>query len=654
MKAALNRVKYQIATGLLMSGVAGMSIYGLEAREIENDAARLTAEQVGEIEERIALADAELESTATLISQAHPKISVLRDYINGLALSKSRNVPWLWAYVAARSDVPLIETEIRSQEEMQAFMVRSRPDSSAVLAPVVYSNGSPDTDVIGVDILTHADLAKFVADSTHLSTRQIREPLVTFVFPGLPADTVFMTRYVFPATEPSTGIERPSLILRGLTAASIRKSAQLKFGQSLRLEDRSVEPPRRLIEVGEDPADADWLPTSEVSIGSQRIGVTLSKPREGTRPDWWMLVTATGLLMTGLYAALRSGFIAGARANHLGSILNSTEQRLADTQRREIAFFENAGTANCETDFASGKLIRVNDSLCHMLGYAREELIGKTFSDITHPDDIALSRTQLFDDGGAPKAQLQFEKRYMRKDGTAMWGLVNSKLHFDGAGQPKSYMTVIINIDDRKRDEATKALLTRELAHRVRNTVQLTSSLARQTAATARSVKEYDLNFHRRLAALSAAQDILFDRNWMSAPLPRIAQAIVKPFLPEDRRQGELNVTLPDVELPTQQVQTIAIALHELASNSSKYGALSNGGAVNVVGTILDATEGECRTLHLRWDEQSTRPIRKSRRSGFGTRMLMSAMPEQFGGRAKATWRRDGLLYEAWLKLPEI
>ena len=68
---------------------------------------------------------------------------------------------------------------------------------------------------------------------------------------------------------------------------------------------------------------------------------------------------------------------------------------------------------------------------------------------------------------------------------------MNSKLYYDGNGQPSSYMTVIININDRKQDEATKALLTRELAHRVRNTVQLTSSLARQTATTARSVKDY-------------------------------------------------------------------------------------------------------------------------------------------------------------------
>lgn len=654
MKAALNRVKYQIVAGLIFSGAAGFATYGLEARELQAEMARVTAEQVGEIEERIALAYAELDSTATLISQAHPTVNVLRDYINGLALSKSRNVPWLWAYVAKPSDVVALESEIRRQDSMQAFTVRISRENTNLVAPVVYAMGTTDASLIGSDVLSQPDLAKLAEDSAKSPASQLHEPLFRFTFQGLPPDTVYLTRYAISASDHPLAVQRPSVILRGLTTANIARSAQLKDGQSLRLIDNSSDPPRPLMLIGDNAAEAGWLSPSEFSVGDHKFLVALSMPRNHTRPGWWLLVTLAGILMTVLYAALRSGFIVGARATQLGSILNSTEERLAETQRREIAFFENAGTSNCETDFATGQIVRVNDSLCQMLGYSREELVGRNFNEITHPDDLALSRSALFDEKGEPNSRLQFEKRYLRKDGAIMWGLVNSKLYFDGAGQPKSYMTVIINIDDRKRDETTKALLTRELAHRVRNTVQLTSSLARQTAATARTVKDYDLKFHRRLAALSAAQDILFDRNWMSAPLSRIAQAIIKPFLPEDRRQGELIVNLPDVELPTQQAQTIAIALHELASNSSKYGALASGGSVNVVASLQPPGDDGAKVLHLKWEERSPLPIRKPRRSGFGTRMLMSAMPEQFDGHAKATWRRDGLLYEAWLKLPDV
>jgi PAS domain S-box-containing protein len=654
VKAALQRVKYQIFAGLMLSGLIGFGTYVMEAREIKSETARLTAEQVGEIEERVALAYAELDLTAALIAQAHPRISVLKDYIDGLVLSKSRNVPWLWAYVAAESEIAALEADIRSQPSMQGFRVHKAPGNSTLVAPIVFATGSRGSGLVGTDILVHPQLAELATDFVNRTVQKLREPLLLIEFQGIPANTVFMIRRVLPTPDHQTGLGQPSLILRGLTVANLATSAQLTIGQSLLLEDRSVDPPRALMLVSDEPTAADWLPPAEFSVGEHRFAVSLSMPRDQTRPTWWLPIVITGILLTGLYAALRSGFIVGARATQLGTILTSTEQRLAETQRREITFFENAGTANCETDFVTGQLLRVNDSMCHMLGYARDELVGRSFSDITHPDDIALSRSQLTDDSGEPKTRLQFEKRYIRKDGTAMWGLVNSKLYFDGSGQPKSYMTVIINIDDRKRDESTKALLTRELAHRVRNTVQLTSSLARQTAATAKSVKDYDLKFHRRLTALSAAQDILFDRNWMSAPLSRIAESIIKPFLPEDRRHGELSASLPDVELSTQQAQTIAIALHELASNSSKYGALSDGGTVSVVGSLLDAGEDRTRVLHLRWDERSTKPIRKPKKSGFGTRMLMSAMPEQFGGHAKATWRRNGFLYEAWLKLSDV
>ncbi len=135
-------------------------------------------------------------------------------------------------------------------------------------------------------------------------------------------------------------------------------------------------------------------------------------PARPDRPKWWILVTFSCLLVTGLYAALRSGFMVGERASQLGSILNSTEFRLAETARREVAFFESTGTANCETDFATGTLIRVNDALCSLLGYQRDELTGKTFGDITHPDDVPMSNAALLDESGQPRKNLQFEKRY--------------------------------------------------------------------------------------------------------------------------------------------------------------------------------------------------------------------------------------------------
>ena len=652
LKAAFQKVKHHVLAGVVLSVALGVATYAFERREIMAEVARDSARQIGEIEARIGLAQAEIESTQALISQASPRIDTLKDFIGRLALSKTRNVPWVWAPMTKESDVVLLETEVRAQHPEVEFKVQRSSASGPVLAPVVMAVDVADPSVLGRDMLAYSDLARLVAAAQSGIDTAASEPLIVIGDGVFPADTVYMARVVFPAPVAASG--RQSLILRGITHANLVRAASLKNGQMLKLVDKSSDPPRALLVGTGNAASASWQPEAEFTVGRHLLAASLSVPGDTPKPVWWFLATLAGLLLTGFFASLRSGFIVGERATQLGSMLTSTEQELAETQRREIAFFENAGTANCETDFGTGQLLRVNDSLCRMFGYAREELLGKRFSDITHPDDIALSQKALRDDTGSPRSNLQFEKRYLKKDGTSMWGLVNAKLYHDASGKPRSYMTVIVNIDDRKRDEATKALLTRELAHRVRNTVQLTSSLARQTAATARSVGDYDSKFHRRRAALSAAQDILFDRNWMSAPLPVIAQATIKPFLPGDHKHGQMTVRLPDVELPTQQAQTIAIALHELASNSSRHGALAHGGTVSVAGTLQDAGEDGSRVLHLSWDEHSPKPVRKPRRSGFGTRMLLTAMPEQFGGTAKATWRRTGLLYEAWLNLPKI
>lgn len=652
MREALKRIKTQIAVGVVLSGVAGLLTYVLEAREIRAANERIVATQLSEIEERLSLANAELDSVTSFIAQAGPNVALVNTFISGLPLSRSGNVPWIWCAVVPTTEIGDFVRTLRAQPSMETFVMSEAKGDGEMLAPIMLVAGALDAGRVGSDLSSDQGVGQLLAAVARVTNDPPKGRLLRIDSSGLPTDAAFMARIIAPPAGPTDRIAWPSIVFRGLTATNLLRSAQLADGQSLRLFDEAENPAATLLEAGRGGPEVTWLPTVTLPVGDYRFGLSLSPLPARTRPGWWLPLLVSGLLATALYAALRSGTIVGERAFQLGSVLSSTELRLAETERREIAFFENAGTANCETDYSTGTLRRVNDSLCTLLGYARHDLIGRSFIELTHPDDIALSKSVLVDDQGLPKPHVQFEKRYLRKDGATVWGLVNSKLYYDGKGQPNSYMTVIININDRKQDEATKALLARELAHRVRNTVQLTSSLARQTAATARSVKDYDLKFHRRLAALSAAQDILFDRNWMSAPLPRIAQATFRPFLPEDRRNDVLTVDLPNVELPSQQTQTIAIALHELASNSSRHGSLSNGGTVSVIGNVLTDDDGSS-ILHLRWDEQSTRSIRRPKRIGFGTRMLMSAMPEQFSGRASATWRTTGLLYEAWLKLPK-
>ena len=115
--------------------------------------------------------------------------------------------------------------------------------------------------------------------------------------------------------------------------------------------------------------------------------------------------------------------------------------------------FENAAVGIAHVD-ADGRLLRVNETLCQILGYAREELEDLTFQDITHPDDLEKD-LQLF--GPMMRGRIDgyhMEKRYFRKDGTVVWVSLNTGLRRDAEGEPEVCISIVQDISDRKAAEA--------------------------------------------------------------------------------------------------------------------------------------------------------------------------------------------------------
>jgi two-component sensor histidine kinase len=172
-------------------------------------------------------------------------------------------------------------------------------------------------------------------------------------------------------------------------------------------------------------------------------------------------------------------------------------------------------------------------------------------------------------------------------------------------------------------------------------------SLARQSSIKAKSVSDYDNKSRKRLAALNTAQDLLFDTGWKSASLQQIAERTIRPFVSEN-----ITIDLPDVALPAQHAQMLALAVHELMSNSARWGAAIRGGKVHFSGTVQNGAEENASGLYLRWEEKRPARFAAPRKSGSGRIMLDTALPEQFRGKSKTSWNRTGFVYEAWLTLP--
>ena len=641
-----------IAGGLLAASLVGGAAYWLEQRVIAGHLAVETTQQLREIEERLRLASSELDATAAFLSETGLSVSSFDGFLRKLRLTRIGEVPWAWAQVIPVTSIPDLEAAVRQQTREPGFTVHGHQLSGQWAAPVVTVHGPIDARIKGADLLASPAVADRAGPGLSSELATTFDFAVTGLADGFPVAAFYLGRLQAPARGNAVSGLKANLILRGVTEAVVRRSAGLGSGQVFRIADVTAGGTPRLLLGREISASNGPSRESRISLDRLELLLTITEPPPPRAPALWILVTLAGLLATGLAVFLRAGLLLGNRAASLSTALETTESQLSDTRRKETAFFENSGTANCETDAASGRLLRVNEGMCRLLGYNREELIGKRFTDFTHAADLDRNLSAMFAADGSRLPVVHLEKRYIRKDGTPVWCLITGRLISDALGQPLSYATVIIDISDRKRDEDIKSALVRELAHRVRNTVQLTSSLARQTARNARSVADYDTKFNQRLAALKAAQDLLFDADWKAASLRDIARSTLKPFR-WGRGTGEwISISLPDIELPAQHAQTLAIALHELAGNSAHTGAISNGGSVELTGELQTGADGVKR-LHLRWQETSLKPIRKPRKTGFGTIMLLNALPQQFDGTASMSWPRSGMIYDAVLILPQ-
>jgi len=105
------------------------------------------------------------------------------------------------------------------------------------------------------------------------------------------------------------------------------------------------------------------------------------------------------------------------------------------------------------TSMSKGRFLRVNEKLCEVVGYTREELLAKTFQEITCPDDLAADLEQFIPLMRGDLPSFSREKRYIRKDGSLVWVALSVSLQRDAAGRPVNTISIFQDISERKRLE---------------------------------------------------------------------------------------------------------------------------------------------------------------------------------------------------------
>ena len=315
------------------------------------------------------------------------------------------------------------------------------------------------------------------------------------------------------------------------------------------------------------------------------------------------------------------------------------EKELKEAQERLAATYESvlAGIAECD---CNGRFIRVNDAFESITGYSKDELLSKTFFDITHPDDVPAERAKYSQQVAGRTDRYVALKRYIRKDGQTIWVEVTSSTVTSDDGSFRYGVRMVQDVTERKFAEEQKKLLLDELNHRVKNTLATVQALAAHTARNATSAVDFRGGFEPRVLALSAAHDLLTKNDWRGANLADI----VSGELSAHEVPGAVRCDGPDIILPPRISLSLSMALHELSTNALKYGALSvAGGTIEVRWQVLRTPLSPYPTaIELSWKESGGPRVTAPTDEGFGSRLLRVTAAELRGG-LDVKWEPSGL-----------
>jgi two-component sensor histidine kinase len=241
----------------------------------------------------------------------------------------------------------------------------------------------------------------------------------------------------------------------------------------------------------------------------------------------------------------------------------------------------------------------------------------------------------------AAEAEITIELRNHRKDGSPFWNeLLISPIH-DDDGKLLYYFSSQKDISKRRQArelEAEEFRLLREVDHRAKNALALVQGIVRLSQSE--DAQAYASAVQARVEALARAHALLSSARWRSVPVARLIEAEVKPF-----GSKRVSVSGPEIELDAEQVQPLALVLHEMFSNAYQHGALSSAG-----GTVTIRWKRIEDKLVLEWAESGGPPPAAVRIPRFGARLIDTTVERQLVGRASFEWKTSGL--ESRLELP--
>tara|TARA_R110002124_G_scaffold114535_31_gene269538 strand:+ start:8395 stop:9915 length:1521 start_codon:yes stop_codon:yes gene_type:complete len=218
----------------------------------------------------------------------------------------------------------------------------------------------------------------------------------------------------------------------------------------------------------------------------------------------------------------------------------------------------------------------------------------------------------------------------------------------DTEGKPLIMMGASSDITESKQSAHQTRLLLRELNHRVKNTLAMIQSVARQTIRQNPNPQSFIEAFSGRLRTISDAHVLLADRDWSGVQLDEVVAAQLGANFRDHR--GHAEVDGEDIMLPADHALGLGLILHELTTNAQRYGAWSTDDGV--VSLKWSVEEHPVRGLALQWRERGGPPVAAEQEYGLGARLIERSLSKVLDSEVRLEFRPEGVAADVWMPLP--
>jgi PAS domain S-box-containing protein len=320
--------------------------------------------------------------------------------------------------------------------------------------------------------------------------------------------------------------------------------------------------------------------------------------------------------------------------------LEGEQRRLSNEFKTTLQRYELALRESKVTVFTQDRSLRYTSISNPIAGLAVDEIIGGTDEKFLEGESLASAvalKQAVLDTGTARDTDVSIRFRA----GEMRWYDLHVEPLRDVTGAATGLIGTAIDITSRKEDGAHLRLLMRELTHRSKNLLAVIQAMARQTGRHTGSIELFLEQFDARLQALATSHDVLIEEGWHGASLSELVSLQLQRLL--DTQFHRAVIEGPTVLLKAEAAQALGFALHELAVNAKKFGALSvPGGRISVIWRRLPQPEGD--SVELRWVESKGPPVSVPIHRRFGSVIIERHLTHAINGNVQLSFLPEGVV----------